>query len=87
MLTLGASKPWPEALKALTGSDKMSAESLLNYFKPLRSWLQEQIKDEKKGWKETCPPFDPSRGGSSMKSVSQIMEVFAMVVNLVARIF
>jgi peptidyl-dipeptidase A len=50
MLKLGASKPWPEALKALTGSDKMDASAILEYFKPLQGWLEEQNKGQTCGW-------------------------------------
>ena len=42
MLAMGQSRPWPEALKALTGEDKMDATAILDYFKPLKDWLDEQ---------------------------------------------
>jgi peptidyl-dipeptidase A len=42
MLTMGASKPWPEALKALTGEDKIDGGALLEYFAPLKTWLDLQ---------------------------------------------
>ncbi len=42
MLAMGQSRPWPEALKALTGEDKMDATALLDYFAPLQKWLDEQ---------------------------------------------
>jgi peptidyl-dipeptidase A len=44
MLTLGLSKPWPEALKAMTGEDKMDATAIIDYFAPLKTWLDEQNK-------------------------------------------
>ncbi len=50
MLSLGASKPWPEALAALTGEKKMDAGALLEYFEPLSKWLKTQNKDQKCGW-------------------------------------
>ncbi|MBP9673539.1 MAG: M2 family metallopeptidase [Bacteriovoracaceae bacterium] len=50
MLSLGASKPWPETLKTLTGTDKMDASALMEYFAPLEKWLGEQNKDKKCGW-------------------------------------
>ena len=37
----GFSKPWPEALNALTGSQVMDASSLMAYFRPLETWLKE----------------------------------------------
>ncbi|MGZ4814490.1 MAG: M2 family metallopeptidase [Terriglobales bacterium] len=50
MLAMGASRPWPEALKALTGEDKMDASAILDYFAPLKAWLDEQNKGHKIGW-------------------------------------
>ena len=42
MLEMGASRPWPEALKAMTGEDKMDATAIIDYFAPLKTWLDEQ---------------------------------------------
>jgi peptidyl-dipeptidase A len=42
MLALGASKPWPEALKAISGEDKIDGNALLEYFAPLKTWLDQQ---------------------------------------------
>ena len=42
MLELGASKPWPEALKAISGEDKIDGGALLEYFAPLKTWLDQQ---------------------------------------------
>lgn len=39
MLAMGLSKPWPEALKAMTGEDKMDATAIIDYFAPLKQWL------------------------------------------------
>ncbi|MFC7537486.1 M2 family metallopeptidase [Sphingomonas sp. GCM10030256] len=50
MLQLGASKPWPEALQAFTGSREMSAKPMLEYFAPLQAWLQEQNRGKQCGW-------------------------------------
>ena len=50
MLKMGSSRPWPEALEALTGSKTMDATAILDYFAPLSSWLDEQIKGQKVGW-------------------------------------
>ncbi len=44
MLDMGQSRPWPEALKALTGEEKMDATAILDYFAPLKTWLDEQNK-------------------------------------------
>ena len=50
MLAMGMSKPWPEALEALTGSKQMDASAILDYFAPLKTWLDEQLKDKPVGW-------------------------------------
>ncbi|HSB27473.1 MAG TPA: M2 family metallopeptidase [Pyrinomonadaceae bacterium] len=46
MLAMGLSKPWPEALKAMTGEDKMDATAIIDYFAPLKTWLDEQNKKQ-----------------------------------------
>ena len=51
MLELGASRPWPDALEALTGSRVMDAEPMLEYFEPLSNWLEKQNKGRACGWK------------------------------------
>jgi len=50
MLAMGASRPWPEALEAFTGSREMSAEPMVEYFRPLLGWLQEQNRGRRCGW-------------------------------------
>jgi peptidyl-dipeptidase A len=50
MLAMGQSKPWPEALNALTGSKEMDASAILDYFAPLKAWLDEQLKGQPVGW-------------------------------------
>ena len=42
MMQMGQSKPWPEALKALTGEDQMDATAIVDYFAPLKTWLDKQ---------------------------------------------
>ena len=50
MLSMGQSKPWPEALEALTGSKQMDATAILDYFAPLSKWLDEQLAGKQVGW-------------------------------------
>ena len=50
MLEMGASKPWPDALEAFTGTREMSAKPMLEYFAPLKEWLDEQNKGKPTGW-------------------------------------
>jgi peptidyl-dipeptidase A len=50
MLEMGASKPWPDALEALTGQRQMDATAIADYFAPLKKWLDEQNKGKAVGW-------------------------------------
>ncbi|KPL67841.1 peptidyl-dipeptidase [Erythrobacter sp. SG61-1L] len=50
MLEMGASKPWPDALEAFTGTREISGKALVEYFAPLKKWLDEQNKGKTKGW-------------------------------------
>jgi peptidyl-dipeptidase A len=50
MLALGASKPWPDALQAMTGQRQMDASALLEYFQPLQGWLKQQNQGKRCGW-------------------------------------
>ena len=50
MLEMGASKPWPDALEAFTGSREMDGGALVEYFAPLQTWLKEQNKGRQCGW-------------------------------------
>jgi peptidyl-dipeptidase A len=50
MLAMGISRPWPEALEALTGEREMDATAILDYFAPLREWLDEQNRGQPLGW-------------------------------------
>ena len=42
MLEMGASRPWPDALEAITGQRQMDASAMAEYFAPLKKWLDEQ---------------------------------------------
>jgi len=52
MLAMGKRLPWPEELEALTGEKQMDATAILEYFVPLKQWLDEQNKlnGVKVGW-------------------------------------
>jgi peptidyl-dipeptidase A len=51
MLSMGKSKPWPDALEAISGQRQMDATAILDYFAPLKKWLDEQNQGETPGWK------------------------------------
>lgn len=50
MLAMGQSHPWPDALQALAGSPQMDATAILDYFAPLKTWLDEQNQGRQCGW-------------------------------------
>jgi len=50
MLSMGKSKPWPDALEAISGQRQMDATAILDYFAPLKKWLDQQNQGEKLGW-------------------------------------
>jgi peptidyl-dipeptidase A len=50
MLAMGMSRPWPEALQAVTGESGMDASAILDYFAPLKAWLDEQNRGRTCGW-------------------------------------
>lgn len=55
MFSLGSSKPWPDVMEVLTGQRKMDAGPLLEYFKPLQDWLEQENKGHDISWDEECP--------------------------------
>ncbi|HEU0034274.1 MAG TPA: M2 family metallopeptidase [Kofleriaceae bacterium] len=50
LLQTGASKPWQDTLFELTGQREMDATALLEYFAPLKTWLEQQNKGQQCGW-------------------------------------
>jgi len=50
MLEMGLSKPWQDALFALTGQREMDATAIRDYFAPLQKWLDEQNRGKPIGW-------------------------------------
>ena len=50
MMKMGAEKPWPEALKTVTGKEKMDSSAIRDYFSPLEKWLKKKNKGQKCGW-------------------------------------
>ena len=55
MLEKGASQPWQGTLKELTGTDKMDAGAVLEYFAPLQEWLKQQNEGQTCGWPAAAP--------------------------------
>ena len=50
MLAMGESRPWQDAMQALTGQREMDAGAILDYFAPLKKWLDEQNQGKPVGW-------------------------------------
>lgn len=50
MLEMGASRPWPDALEAFTGTRQMDGAAMVRYFQPLMTWMQEQNRNQQCGW-------------------------------------
>jgi len=50
MLEMGASRPWPDALEAFTGTREIDGEAIIAYFEPLMGYLKEQNKGMQCGW-------------------------------------
>lgn len=65
MLKLGSSKPWQDAMEALTGQREMDASAIVEYFKPLDDWLTEQNKGEVVGWDTTTDEPTQSPAGTT----------------------
>ncbi|MBW2495200.1 MAG: M2 family metallopeptidase, partial [Deltaproteobacteria bacterium] len=50
MLEMGMSRPWPDALEALTGEREADATAIRDYFAPLQAWLDEKNASRSCGW-------------------------------------
>ena len=60
MLGKGASQPWQQTLKAMTGGEKMDASAVLEYFAPLQDWLKQQNEGQTCGWQSTSAAASPA---------------------------
>ena len=49
-MALGESQPWQDTFENLTGSRQLSGKSILNYYAPLKDWLDDQNKQRTCGW-------------------------------------
>ena len=50
MLQMGLSRPWQDALEAISGKREMDATAIRDYFAPLQKWLDEQNRGKPAGW-------------------------------------
>ena len=60
MLSKGASQPWQQTLKELTGGEKMDAGPVLEYFAPLQDWLKVQNEGQACGWQVSATAVAPA---------------------------
>ncbi|XP_063964281.1 angiotensin-converting enzyme-like [Lytechinus pictus] len=89
MLSMGSSRPWPEAMEALTGQREMKADAILEYFQPLMEWL-ENINEENEdviGWDGPMMTTQESTtaGGPSALGGSSVLMIcfFALISKLI----
>ncbi|KWS02066.1 M2 family metallopeptidase [Lysobacter capsici] len=65
MLSKGASQPWQQTMKELTGGEKMDATAVLEYFAPLQTWLKQQNEGKSCGWQASAAgaaaPVSPAK--------------------------
>ena len=61
MLEAGQSQPWQETLFAMTGERDMDASALVEYFAPLRAWLDRQNAGHPVGWPAASRTTDTTR--------------------------
>ena len=59
MLSKGASQPWQQTMKQLTGGESMDAAPMLEYFAPLQDWLKQQNEGQTCGWDASAAAASP----------------------------
>lgn len=74
-LKLGSSQHWKVAMKAITGQEKISAESINKYFAPLIEFLKKENGDANIAWDNSCPGADfyPADKAATVNSLSPFM--------------
>ncbi|MDG0968235.1 MAG: M2 family metallopeptidase [Porticoccaceae bacterium] len=50
LLAMGQSKPWPDAMEAMTGQRDMDGSAIIDYFAPLNAWLKIENEGQQCGW-------------------------------------
>jgi peptidyl-dipeptidase A len=62
MLQSGQSQPWQETLFAMTGERNIDAAALIDYFAPLKTWLDAQNAGKPTGWSASTPVASSNTG-------------------------
>jgi len=50
VMSPGASRPWQEVMKIITGYGDIRADRMLEYFRPLKAWLRQKNRGHPVGW-------------------------------------
>ena len=50
MLAMGAREPWQDALEKLIGTRQMDGSAIIDYYRPLMSWLEKENAGRQCGW-------------------------------------
>ena len=50
LLTAGKSQPWQDTLEDFNGQRDVDPQAMLDYFAPLKAWLDQQNRDRQCGW-------------------------------------
>jgi peptidyl-dipeptidase A len=50
VLAMGAERPWQDAMEVIANSREMDASAVVDYFAPLKVWLDEQNQGRDCGW-------------------------------------
>ncbi|CAH1788647.1 unnamed protein product [Owenia fusiformis] len=76
MLSMGASKPWPDALEAISGKRFVDTSSIIKYFEPLMKWLKEDNEKhgETPGWDPNEETYKSENDISKQALVREILE-------------
>ena len=49
-MAMGQSVPWQDSFEKITGTRELSGTSVMNYYRPLKEWLDEQNENRACGW-------------------------------------
>src|SRR3546814_19477132 len=77
MLDKGASQPWQETMKELTGSEQIDGSAVLEYFAPLQEWLKQQNDGQACGWQAPAPQAGPGPADDAAKNTAAAPDAHA----------
>ncbi|XP_061410805.1 angiotensin-converting enzyme-like [Lethenteron reissneri] len=76
-MQMGSSRPWTEVMKEITGTEKMSAQPLIEYFQLIIDWLEKENVNETLGWPEFAwvPPVPDDYPGNLDKITDETQAI------------